>query len=289
MFNPMLSGKVLSDLSNVRLPVYASLKLDGIRCIIQNGMAVSRTLKPIPNQYVQQCLKGLPDGLDGELIVGNPNHPDVFNITQSGIMSVEGMPEFKFWVFDYCNEKLYAKEPFSMRFSYLDIVARNPCIILKHYKFDNMEKLLQFEEWAVSNGFEGIMVRDPNGPYKFGRSTDKQGWLLKMKRFHDSEATIIGFEELRKNENEQETDERGYSTRSKKAEGMAPANTLGALLCKLDNGIEFSCGSGFNDSLRIMVWKDRDHYLNKRIKFKYQNFTADKKPRMPIFLGFRMD
>lgn len=287
MFKPMLSGKVLPDLSNVKFPVYVSLKLDGIRCIIQDGIAVSRTLKPIPNLYIQQCLKGLPDGLDGELIVGNPNHPDVFNITQSGVMSETGMPDFKFYVFDFA-ESLYT---FGDRNALTRMYAAKYdwIIWLEQWLIEDKENLLKFEEWAVTNGYEGIMLRDPNGPYKEGRSTDKQGWLLKMKRFHDSEAVIVGFEELLINNNEQVTDELGYSKRSKEKNGLVNGNTLGSFICQLDNGIRFSCGSGITDNMRDLIWNNKVIYLNKKIKFKYQNWTAEKKPRMPIFLGFRID
>lgn len=293
MFKPMLSGNVLPDLSNVRFPVLASLKLDGIRCIIQDGIAVSRTLKPIPNMYVQQCLKGLPNGLDGELIVGNPSDPDVFNITQSGVMSETGMPDFKFYVFDRGYEENNSNnfDTFKFRTNIAkDMVnGQDNVAWLEHWLFTNKEQLLEFEEWAITNGYEGIMVRDPIGPYKHGRSTDKQGWLLKMKRFHDSEATIIGFEELQRNENEQEVNELGYLKRSKEKAGMVAANMLGAFVCRLDNGIEFTCGSGLTDYLREFIWNNRKEYIGKKIKFKYQNWTADKKPRMPIYLGFRMD
>lgn len=287
MFKPMLSGKVLPDLSNVRFPVFASLKLDGIRCSIQDRIAVSRTLKPIPNQYVQQCLRDLPEGLDGELIVGKPNDPDVFNITQSGIMSETGMPDFKFYVFD-CALSVF---PFGDRNSLARLHAskHSHTIWLDHWLIDNKETLLQFEEYAISNGYEGIMVRDPNGPYKHGRSTDKQGWLLKMKRFHDSEATIIGFKELMINENEQEINELGYSKRSKKQDGMVAGGCLGSIIARLDNGIDFDCGSGFDNNTRNLIWNNQSDFLGLRFKFKYQNWTAEKKPRMPIFLGFRSD
>jgi DNA ligase 1 len=78
-FEIMLSGKCPKDLTGIKYPILASPKLDGIRCIMINGVAMSRTLKPIPNLYVQERLKNLPNGLDGELIVGNPTNPDVFN------------------------------------------------------------------------------------------------------------------------------------------------------------------------------------------------------------------
>ena len=47
----------------------------------------------------------------------------------------------------------------------------------------------------LKDGYEGLMLRDPNGVYKFGRSTVKENILLKVKDFMDDEAEIISFRE----------------------------------------------------------------------------------------------
>src|SRR6187549_3347693 len=98
MFKPMLSGK-LTDPHALAYPVLASPKLDGIRCLILNGVPVSRNLKHIPNDAVRGMLTGLPP-MDGELVVGPVNGTDVFQRTSSGVMSKDGVPKFTFWVFD---------------------------------------------------------------------------------------------------------------------------------------------------------------------------------------------
>lgn len=68
---PMLSA-TLEDPLRLTWPVLGSPKLDGLRCIIKDGMALSRNLKPFRNKFVQEQLSTLPNGLDGELIVGSP-------------------------------------------------------------------------------------------------------------------------------------------------------------------------------------------------------------------------
>jgi DNA ligase-1 len=85
-FKPMLASPAPET---IKFPVLASPKLDGIRCIIRDGVAVSRNLKPIPNVYIQKSLAGLPP-LDGELIVGPPVGNDVWNRSNSGVMSRDG-------------------------------------------------------------------------------------------------------------------------------------------------------------------------------------------------------
>jgi len=55
LFKPMLSGKLDKLLAGVRYPALVSPKLDGVRCVIIDGVAMSRTLKSIPNKFVQEC------------------------------------------------------------------------------------------------------------------------------------------------------------------------------------------------------------------------------------------
>ena len=87
-FKPLLSATI-EDTASLRYPVLVSTKLDGIRCLVIDGVACSRNLKPIRNAYIQKCI-GKPEynGLDGELIVGNVFAKDCYLKTNSGVMSV---------------------------------------------------------------------------------------------------------------------------------------------------------------------------------------------------------
>ena len=83
---PMLAGKAtdeqISKLFDKVKEMYASPKLDGIRCMIQDGVALSRSLKPIRNEFIQSILSNpMFDGLDGEIISGDPTANDVYRIT----------------------------------------------------------------------------------------------------------------------------------------------------------------------------------------------------------------
>ncbi len=88
---PMLAA-TLDKLEDVKFPVLVQPKLDGIRCLIVNGEAVSKEFKPIPNKSIQSLLAGLPDGLDGELVIAGIETD--FSDAQSAIMSEEGEPDF---------------------------------------------------------------------------------------------------------------------------------------------------------------------------------------------------
>jgi DNA ligase-1 len=270
--------------TDVRYPSYIQPKLDGIHCIAINGVAYSRKMKPIPNQYVQKVFKELNlHGLDGELMV----HGD-FNSVQSAIMSEDGEPEFYLVAYDMWNvdggystrNTQLIKAVETLRSNYIRLCPTE--VVASPQEAEN--KLQRF----IEDGYEGGMLRSLNGRYKQGRSTFKEGFLLKLKSFHDSEAVVIGFEEKMSNENTLETDERGYAKRSSKKEGMVPANTLGSL--QVDwNGVVFNIGSGFTDIQRKEIWDNKENYLGKLVNFSYQELSKYGVPRFPVWRGFRSE
>jgi DNA ligase-1 len=284
---PMLAATAKS-LKDIEFPCYCTPKIDGIRCLIVDGKAVSRTLKPIRNTFIQEELAGLPDGLDGELIL---NTEEGFSKVSSGVMREAGKPDFSYCVFDdFEAEGNYLER--------IDIVGQlsDGCfpmkagkrILVLHPKIiHNEEELLEHEEWCLSNGFEGVMIRN-DGPYKFGRSTVNEGYLLKWKRFVDGEAEILGFIEQNENANEKTVNELGRGQRSTHKENLIPKGTLGALRVRdLVTGVEFKVGTGFDDVLRQEIWNNQGAYAKKIVKYKSQPHGAKDAPRFPVFLGFR--
>lgn len=317
-FRPMLSAKlpcaekkvptqeeVITDLGrlNWERGFLASPKLDGIRAVKSPQGLVSRTLTFIPNRFIQECLHvPIFNGLDGELILGNPEDMINFNDTQSGVMSRDGAPYFTWCVFDDVlepdNAFWWRTEKAMQRVS--DMVEwgnfQGLCRIhyVKHKMVKTIDELLEYEKEQLALGYEGIMFRDPGGRYKSfpsNRSTFRQQGLIKLKRFQDAEARITGFVELQRNDNEPTTDKLGYQKRSAHKANQSAAGTLGKFEVVGINGrfrdTAFFVGSGLDDSTRDRVWNDRSSYLGMVIKYKYQDAGAKDAPRSPIFLGFR--
>jgi DNA ligase-1 len=284
--SPMLAEK-LPSLKSIKYPVLCTPKLDGIRCLIINGQAVSRKFKPIPNNYIRERLKGLPENLDGELITYTNGVRDNFNIVSSKVMSEDGEPEFTYEVFDYVKTNL--TQNYQSRMLMLDILNIPEFCkkLLPTFIYDEQE-LLTYEEQCLNEGYEGIMLRIPEGPYKCGRSTPKEAYLLKLKRFEDSEAVIIGFEERMHNGNEQTRDAFGHAERSSHKDNMIPMGTLGSLRVRdIKTGKEFNIGTGFDDKTRKWIWDNKEKLLNEIAKYKHQPSGSDELPRFPVFLGLR--
>jgi DNA ligase-1 len=283
-FQPMLADKAPAVL---RFPLLVSSKLDGIRCTVINGVAMSRSFKPLPNKHLQKVLAEGFDGLDGEIIVGPVGAKDVYNKTNSAVMRRDGEPDFVFYVFD----NIYAGNdtPFRERYEgLLRMDVKAPAQVLKHNLINSQEELDAYESSVLANGLEGLIARDPMGPYKNGRSTSKQGWMLKIKRFEDSEAEILGFEEEMENMNEATKDAFGRTERSSHQDNLRGKNSLGALVVKdIKTGIKFNIGTGFTAAMRAKYWADRKTLQGALVKYKFFPVGVKDAPRHPVFIGFR--
>lgn len=282
-FKPMLAASV-TDIELLNYPVLASPKLDGIRCIIIDGVAYSRSLKPIPNIAVQQFFaNGEYDGFDGELIAGPHNASDVFNRSTHFIMKRDAVDDWAFYVFDWIQGGITIE-----RMGLVESLEWSPHVRpVIQTTLRDAEALREYERVSLSQGFEGVMIRSMGGEYKYGRSTLKEGLLLKLKRFSDDEAMIIGVECLMQNKNIAGVNELGYIERSSAAYGLVPVDALGALIVRRADGVEFKIGSGFTESQRYNLWQNQDEIIGKMVTYKHFEVGAKDKPRFPIFKGFR--
>lgn len=280
MFKPMLACSTIPALEDIDYPVIATPKLDGIRCLLIDGVAVSRALKPIPNKFIQDRLKGL-HGFDGELMLKSRGD---FNNVQSAVMSVHGEPDFELVVFD---KYLRPMDPYSQRLSEVIAMDDHPRLRPIEQELVLQEEVLDalYDKW-LSEGYEGAIVRDPLGPYKFGRSTLRQGWMLKLKTFHDAEAIVIGYEELLHNDNDATINELGYQVRSSHGANKYSSGQLGALIVKFGSEV-FKIGTGFDREQRIRYWNNREDLIDRLVTFKYQELSSYGVPRFPVFKGFR--
>jgi DNA ligase-1 len=151
-------------------------------------------------------------------------------------------------------------------------------------------QLAAYEERCIQEGYEGVMVRDPAGPYKCGRSTEREGWLLKIKRFEDAEAEILDTYEGMTNQNEAQRDAFGRTKRSLSQSGMVGRGELGGFVVRsLQTGVEFRLG--YNHVVggidRLSLWRRRESLVGRLVRFKHQPSGAKEAPRFPKFSGFR--
>jgi DNA ligase-1 len=293
LVKPMLSAdlaKVNNDFDAIEYPVLASPKLDGLRCIISDGVAYSRNGEPFRNRAFQAAVKESSrflNGLDGEVVVGSPTDPHCLNTTQSGIMSFEGTPDFKFYVFDWAWAP---NDTFDSRLELAQAqVLRAPkwVELLQHTMVYDAQAMRDFENLCVQQGYEGIMFRDPEGLYKQGRATLKSGWLTKCKRFTDGEAVVWAFEEGTHNENDAELDALGRTKRSRASAALKPSGMVGTLIVKDPKWGDLRVAPGkMPHAMRRDLFLNPKNLLGRKIHWRSFGYGVKDKPRFPRFYAF---
>jgi DNA ligase-1 len=291
-------GKVVEDYDTLRWPMIASPKLDGIRAIWFNGQFYSRTLKPIPNgaltKAMQEFCNKVGDrlnGLDGELVQGDPTSPLTFNSTTRAVMAAgAGIEGLRFHVFD----RVVPGTGFEERLQAIPKIDSSLVTVVPQTYVGSRGEMEELEEQYVVEGYEGLIVRNPKMHYKMGRSTANEQGLIKIKRFMDSEAVVIGFEELMHNANEATVDERGYTKRSSHKVNQVPTGRLGALIVRWESIKErktlvINIGSGFTDAERQQIWDNRHDYIGAICRFKFLAVGMLEAPRHAVFMGWRED
>jgi len=301
-----------ADLTALRYPLLASLKLDGWRCLVapigwardnipcapkhqeyfdaaQHAIAISASNKPISNWHVQRQLdKPELVGCDGELLAS-----DKFNETSSAFASHGGEPSFAFHIFDLFDRPEDSFDRRLLEIQNLLLPRMIDSVELHkhpHVQIGSAARLTEYIEEQLPADAEGAITRDPSGLYKFGRATEKQQWLLKIKPFVDAEAIVAGTEELMHNMNDPEVSQLGLTKRSSHKDGKVPSGKLGALVCKMiGSDTLFKIGTGFDDTTRRLLWAHRDTLFGKIVKYKSMQHGVLDAPRHPVFLGFRAE
>lgn len=279
-FKPMLACAPGPE-GVTNFPVEVTPKIDGIRAVMLKGALVSRTLKPIPNVHVRAALESvLPDGADGELMYG-----DTFQSCTSAVMTRDGPASgFTYYAFDYVGPRGPGL-PYLQRISELSrflgealsvrrakaVRTTVHIVVLVPEEARDAKALDALESKALAAGFEGLIARLPNGRYKYGRSTPREGLLLKIKRFEDAEAEVTGAEEL-------------VHTDQTLGKG---SKLLGALVVVRPDGVEFRIGTGFSAQQRKDLWGLRQTLYGKMVKYKFFRIGMADAPRFPTFIGFR--
>ena len=296
MFKPLLAPRQPSGMETeeylkkyIKYPLLASPKYDGIRGYTMNDMRVySRTGKFLPSIQVQANFSGI-HWLDGEFIEGNPQDFGVYNRTQSHIMSKCKPGKISYYLIDYIKPDV-VDLPFYRRVECLEkmrLVLPEGFKLVTQVNIENLYELLAYEEFCLNEGFEGIMLRDPIAPYKYGRGTLNQGIIFKVKRFEDVEGVVVGFEEGKINNNTQERDELGYAKRSTKKEGIVGAKTLGKFIVFFEDQYITVAPGCFNHDDRKLIWDNQEQFEGLLLKFKVFRHGSKDKPRHPVALGWR--
>lgn len=308
---PMLASDW--DESKLRFPLLAQPKIDGVRALNMVGKLTGRSLKPFKNKYITSLFShSALLGLDGELAANHECHPDLCRLTSSATGTIEGQPYLLWWLFDYVRPET-VNLPYNNRQEILiEKVAKmrsegHP--LAQHLRtvptryITSKDELDALDAEHLAKGFEGTIVRDPFGVHKQGRSTVREGGLLRIKRFVDFEFRVTEVIEGEENQNEAQINELGQTFRTSHQENKVANGMVGAMLGLVYGNVRDSAGSVVMHDLQKvrvgagrMTHEQRKHYFEHPdelkaliCKGKFFPIGIKDKPRFPTWQSFRQE
>lgn len=321
-FLPLLAPNKEIDISSLTYPVLGSVKLDGCRLLVKQGKLVTRSLKNLPNKQYNEKFDPLRQYsrdnnyiIDGEIYA----HGVPFQFIVSCFMTqdFEAKDSIKKWKelceeHDYyiSREEVYDRSRFycfdivenenfnrSFKLRYLDTAKLwfkfSKLLTRVHHKLlNNKEEVEEYFQEALKDGYEGLILRNPEGIYKFDRATIKQNIIFKYKPFVTTDRMIKGFIQATEvNKNVEKTiNEKGYSRTSKKQGDRHLINKASGFVVDF-NGNDLTIPIAMTDKQKKYIWTHQEEYIGKCVEFKYMEIGMKKDglPRIPKFVRMRPD
>ena len=294
----------------LKFPILVQHKIDGVAAYNRHGKLLGRSLKQHGNRFVTKQYSLLEyHGFCGELIVGNDKTAsDLCRMTTSAVSTYSGEPETTWVLFDYVTDEtrnLGYNQRIDKLIEVLDKLGHpSNLAVIGSVIVKSKEEFLKYEEQVLNAGYEGIIIRDPSLPYKYGRCGKTFLGCWRVKRFIEEEILVTAIEEGESNHNEAVINERGRTERSSHAANKVPnglvGNIKGPLLkdvCDpqsgavlLSKGMEVTVSPG-NMTLQMKqhYFKNQHELIGKIVKFKMFPKGILDKPRFPTFVTVKAE
>lgn len=164
-----------------------SEKLDGVRCFWNGTTLFSRNGVKIraPKEWVDM----MPAiALDGELWTGRDDFHKAVTITIHREHGMDEWKDVKYMVFDAPMVPGTFQERIAVAKKAIDEKPNKTVQLIKQSVCKSATHLETLMDEVCGGQGEGVMIKDPKSDYHRKRSYS----LLKVKRFEDAEATVIG-------------------------------------------------------------------------------------------------
>lgn len=352
-FAPMLAPNEQPDLDTLNYGLLASTKLDGCRLLSYKGELVTRSLKPLQNKQLREKFEPLRARTensnltlaDGEIYAeGIPFYmitscfktldytakksikawDKLCEEYDMDITREEVLEKLKFYMFD-CVYGDEFEDTFDYRNIHLHDLAREfeGLVVPVHQQMVHSadEVRTMFKE-VLDRGYEGLILKDPHGRYKFGRGTLNEALIFKVKPYVTLDAQIIGVKQATKvDPNAPKTiNELGRSVTSKKKEDrilIPRAKTFTVIYeqecSKCNNGLTYTgidecphmkcdkCNEsgttkhevdvniGRTEKERDEIYANKESYLGRWIEYKGLLVGAKDVPRSCNMVRWRED
>ncbi|WLY87248.1 hypothetical protein [Vibrio phage vB_VibM_83AMN] len=281
-------------LSKVKYPVIAQPKIDGVRGLNIESQLFGRSLKRFANINVNARFDSpIYSWMDSELYAGNDIFADdLCRRTTSVMTTIQGSSDVSRVVFDLCFPEWRDKK-YIYRLEQMEkfIKEHAPMFVncTEWRLIDNEDDLLAYDIENLDRGAEGTIARDPQGYYKYGRSTVNEGLLLRIKQYTDEEGIIRHLYEAETNLNEAQTNELGLTYRtSHKANKVGNGRIASMDIELISTGEIVRASAGkLTHAESEYYFKNQCEFLGKIAKIKHFAKGAKDTTRHCTFQGLR--
>lgn len=259
----------------VKWPATVQKKLNGLRCMGRwvDGRVVlqSRGNKFYTVAHIQQQLeKCLPKDLvfDGEIYIHGVSLQKINSLVKK---PKPGSEKLEYWVYDCCKEEP-SGDGFQQRFwnvyervcvrgAFNDDIDKIRYVDSPHAA--NKEEMLELHAEHMQEGYEGTIIRNLDGIYRFGFRSDD---LLKYKDFEDAEYLVVGL-----------------------TEGTGKFTGTPIWICETEGGKRFNVTPTGSLENRKDTFLHAEGYIGKRLTVRFIGKTESDIPCFGVGVAWRID
>jgi len=203
---PMLAQSLKKELDFENKRYTSQPKLNGVRCNIykvgedivaksRQGKDYTVSCRYIIEELIDMFVEFPNLFLDGEIYIHRVPLQDISGWVRKQT-PIEEHKKLEYHIYDSLLD-INVNQPFETRANNLAFGSLEILKNVRHSTFNSMEELIRIEDYTLLEGYEGVMVRDLDGLYEFGKRSKT---LLKLKKFIDEEFIILGYEFGRRQE-----------------------------------------------------------------------------------------
>lgn len=298
LFKPMLATNI--KITDLRLPVYASLKLEGVRGEFTPVGLYTRPMKQFGNKWVAAHFVELVEYckergiyVEGEFYRHGIPFNELSSITRR--RQHPDTAKLQLHIFDVYNPDDPGL-PFRDRSYDIDRVVKEagcPNVYATDQRLmTDHDSIQKFYENAIEDGYEGLCFKHPNEKYKMGRSTKNEQKFLRIKAEDTYDGIVLEIVERLENLVESKPNELGFMSKAQDKDQKAHTGMAAVAITKvkgISTPVRVTLSRGLSDFDREDIWEDRESYVGNHIRFVGIPVPGMEKPRAPRFDAWRTD
>ena len=273
VFLPMLAASFDKRKDKVTYPVDVQPKLDGVRCLAYWDGGSVKLMSRGGKQWnccdhiIEELETVLPKDwvLDGELYIHGKTFQEITKLVKK--LRPESV-NVQFHVYDVPrtdedNRGEWDEHRIEALADFRDAsIDCKSVVVVETHQANSEDEVYKLQSEYLEDGYEGAIVRERDGEYKFGYRSNK---LLKVKNFMDEEYKITDF-----------------TTGVGRFEGSI------VWICETKKGQPFKVVPQGTMEERQETYQNADKHIGELLKVKYFELTDDGIPRFPVGLGIRL-